>query len=321
MKIAVIGPSFFGYAKAIVSNLNARENYHADYFDERPSNSILVKLLIRLRLKYLLGSYYKGYIERTLSVINQGSYDVLLSLDAEGLNNVWLENVKVKKKVFYMWDSVKNKPIFSSLFPSFDLVATFDPLDAENLQIPLVHLFAEDEFSYILHSTNKSRLLSFIGTIHSIRRKILNNVPIKYSVDGHFYYYSKLLYRMKCIGEGSLRNKDRFSVSSNILSKEQVGVILRESISCLDITHPDQSGLTSRTFEALRANCYLFSNNVDNILNHVPANLHSRVKDVKLLLKGETGQLDELEVLPASSDYWLSLDRFCDEILTLCDVE
>mgnify|MGYP001408020563 CR=1 FL=1 len=321
MKIAVIGPRFFGYSEAITEKLNSFDGVKAVYFDERPSNTLIVKILIRLRLKMFLGKSVLNYHSEVAGAINLGNFDVLLSLDSESLSGEWLESLNCPLKVFYMWDSLKNKPVFSDLLSYFNVISTFDPKDAERLECKLIHLFAEEEFSHFKKSSRQRDIdLVFVGTLHSIRVALLKRIRRYYEVKGHFYYHGRLLFLIQMILNGSF-SVDLFGeLSTRQKSKFEIAELLLRSKGVIDIAHPGQSGLTSRTFESLRAGCVVYSNNAKQIIAHVPKEFHGRVRDIKMLLaKSNNVQIQGTLGLSQEADYWLSIERFCEDILLLLD--
>lgn len=316
MRIAIIGPDFFSYASAIAENLGRRSGVYTKYYDERPSNTILVKILIRLRLGYLLGNTLSKYHLKIKNDINSNRYDLLISLASESLGPTWIDSINVQYKIFYMWDSLKNKPVFKSLIPHFNYVATFDPRDAEELRIPLIHLFAEDCFR-VNEEVTRSEKLCFVGTVHSNRSEVLAAIESNHRMHGHYYYHSKLLSVLKIIFGRMKGSAIRKKITSEKISKENVANLFRSSHGVIDIAHAGQQGLTSRTFETLRAGAYLFTNNHQIVLKSVPESLRPRVRCISEALADRKLELAQLDQLDPESDYWLSLDRFCDEIMEM----
>lgn len=314
MKVAIIGPKFFGYCESVANEISRRENYDAVYFDELPSNNIVTKILVRLRLGILLGDRISVHHERINSILTLEKFDMLLSLNSETLSLDWLHKLEVKCKLFYMWDSVQNKPAFTGLMHGFDRVATFDPKDSEKLNIPLIHLFAEKEF--LVNGRARDIELCFVGTIHSTRLRIIKRIEKHYSVKGHLYYHSKLLFLISEFLNFGLAMFYLRRISTNKLSKGNVADLFSRSKAVIDIAHPGQNGLTSRTFEALTSGCFLYTNNIQNVRNYLPDSLQFRVRDVADLY--QYGKNDIIaEPISEDEEYWLSINRFVDEILSL----
>ena len=133
MKIALLGPSFFGYVSAIEDVIKAK-GYFAEYFDERRSNSILSKILCRLT--FIIGSTksQKDHVQGIVShiIANDFTHVVIISCETLSLNDV----VKIRSAGIvvycYMWDAIKNKRSVLKYIKVLNGVASFDRFDCKN---------------------------------------------------------------------------------------------------------------------------------------------------------------------------------------------
>jgi hypothetical protein len=102
-------------------------------------------------------------------------------------------------------------------------------------------------------------------------------------------------------------------------SKREISDLFRQSKVVIDITHPNQVGLTSRTFEALRSGSKLATNNVHCRI--LEADFPSRVflLDRDSLRGPALMNFIESDVAPLSDeqDRFLSVGRFADQLLEI----
>ncbi|EFB3358943.1 glycosyltransferase, partial [Escherichia coli] len=151
-KILFICPSFFKYELEIYKELSL--NYEVEYWDERPKNSIIFKVLLRLKFRPLIKKAINQYYINLLNNINGKHFDYVFVINPEALDYNTMNKLKqkclgVNKQcyfVLYLWDSLKNKPNAPKLFPLFDKVSTFDRKDSDDFNINLIPLFYTRKF-------------------------------------------------------------------------------------------------------------------------------------------------------------------------------
>lgn len=324
-KIGVIGPAFFSYATAITDSLN--RNGSATYFDEKHSNSVLSKLIYRLGLNTLHRKEKNAYQSTILSQIEAKGIRKVLLLNTETLSDEFLKKIMSTgvETYYYLWDSLRNKPLVEKLLSCVTKVASFDIQDSEKNGFAYIPLFAERVFS-----ANDQKLVdmirgtdvSFVGTMHSDRVRVFLELrklceSNGKSLESMLYYHSKLLYTIKCLQYPmglSLLNE----ISTSFYSKERIAQSYFSSRVVVDVTHPMQTGLTSRTFEALRAGCLLVTSN-RYAKKAVGPSLTERVfyyDSVDGLKKALFAAFDYegSKELSEDQDYFLSLDRFVSEL-------
>ena len=104
-KVLFFSVKTFGIEKEIIAKLNYF-GASVDFFDERPSNSIFVKGLIRLK-KNLYKRQIKKYYEKILLEIKENFYDFLLVNRGEVIPQFFLKELKKKQQkcffIFYTW--------------------------------------------------------------------------------------------------------------------------------------------------------------------------------------------------------------------------
>ena len=271
--ILLLAPKFFGYELEIkkeLENLGAR----VIYFDERPKNDFFTKVFIRLNLKSFISKKIDDYYKNIIQEIKDESIDYLFLVDVETVPLKFIEKtilMNPKLKVLtYFWDSVKNRKksleylAYSNKFFSFDLK------DAEaDIRIEFLPLFYIDDYKNIANIENELVYdISFIGTVHSDRYKIIKKIEEQakeLNLKTYFYFYSpsKILFFFQKLFKKDFKYIKWEDVSFKSLSKSDVIDIIKQSKTIIDIQHPFQTGLTMRTIEMFRAKKKLFTTNKD----------------------------------------------------------
>lgn len=324
-RVALVGPSF-SYLDAISIELNRRGVFSV-HLDERHSNRIIAKI------KYRIGFYntFKGAKKRHLKalynqIIDKNISDVLL-VDVEVCDRDFVEKlIKANINVgIYMWDSAKNKPNFLKYIDLLTAKSSFDPLDCETFGLRYIPLFAEFGNVNKCDIQIKKSDIYFCGTLHSNRPKIINQV-LKFSkinklnFISHNYYHSRLLFLIKSLVSPSYLSIFK-TVTSKSIPKSEIYNSMATSKYVLDIQHEGQKGLTARTFEALRAGAHLITTN--DFAKNLPLGLSRRVKVFSCLADLESINFSELagEGLTPDQDYYLSIQRFADDVISLMNLK
>lgn len=268
---AIVGPTFFGYGTA-VRQIFEKMGHPARFFNERLNDSLFTKAVYRSQSFQKIFSFYlTRQRARLISDILLYEARTVIFISPEYINGDDINELKKHgcRVICYMWDSFLNKPAALQFLDYFDAVATFDPTDAKHYDLKLINLFAEEEFKVRSSETLKNRPLeiAYIGTSHSNRFAYLS-VLLRYfdkiggSINIHAFHGNFIYY---------LRNLILFGFNTHKLgtwkklSKAEIADVFKSSKIVLDITHPNQDGLTSRTFEALAASAILLTNNPNTL--------------------------------------------------------
>ena len=258
--ILFFSPSFFGYERAIEKRLNEL-GANVYFFDDRPSNGFWGKGLLRAHKKMYaahIRRYYKP-IEQQIDKINK--IDIVFLLSPEALPVALLKKIIEKnpyvRVILYMWDSIQNKIGTKKYLPYCNRIFTFDPIDKKyDDRINFCSLFYLNEYALISPSAECKYDLSFVGTAHSDRVNLANNVKKQVeSLGGRvytfFYLQSKKLYLYRWLTDFNFRKTKVSDFQYTPLSNEETMKLFGSSKAILDIQHPRQSGLTMRTLEVL----------------------------------------------------------------------
>ncbi|WP_413525637.1 hypothetical protein [Photobacterium phosphoreum] len=305
-KILLICPKFFGYEYKIKEELVRQGNY-VDYIDERPSNSLLYKLILRIGGAGLSNYNFRYYKKNIRNMEEQ--YDFVFYINIEALDfrtiNLLKSNFPNAKHILYMWDSSINKPKYIDLISLFDAVYSFDLKDStDNNKIEYMPLFSCMKKSA---ENNKDYMFSFVGTVHSNRFNILMDIKRIASDKGeetyfYLYYPSRILWYLRCLFDHSLKLSDYNKVKFKSLDYIDVENIIKKSHYVIDINHEQQTGFTMRSFEVLCSGSKLLSTNkaLLNSVFHRDGMVHYlNPKEIKLPNKYNVINL------PEYSDYYL----------------
>ena len=233
-------------------------------------------------------------------------------------------NIKVH---LYLWDSIENKRVFLNYFSFCNTISSFEPDDCKKYNLVYIPLFAEDSFKMPLDlKSSRKNSIVFNATLHSRRAKEIsiietNLLGTKFKLVKMLYYHSKWLLIIKCFFK--LDNIKVFNhVRFNFYPKSMIASNYFNAKFVLDIHHEGQCGLTSRTFEALRSGAYLITSNPNFLL--LSRELRSRViylseyRDIKNEINSTRLVFKKL---PPKLDYFLSADRFVDNLIKLIDTK
>ncbi len=313
----VVGPKFFGYANAIAINLDA------EYINELFTDNFIIKILIRLRLGFLFKFIQNKYYSRLSSKLRKLDTASVLFVDIEFVPLYFLkelENCGIQYRI-YLWDSVKNKPVFNKYLNfNINYCSTFDYLDSINLGIPLINLFSEDVFRDLRGLRIEKGV--FVGTLHSVRPKYIKlfiDAGFKFDFENcHFYYYNPLLAIIRSIFDADFRYFYlKGLIKYNSISKEEINIRFNKCKWVFDIAHIGQSGLTSRTFEALSSGSIVYSNN--KYSSEILKNFTDRilVYDIENLVDFYTISNNYGDVINNQDISTLGIDYFCSQLNSL----
>lgn len=269
-RILFLSASFFGYEKAVEKRLE-KLGATVDYYDERPSNTVVSKGLIRVKRNWYqktIANYYREIAEKT----SKRQYDFFLLIKGESVPFDFLENFKKKhpetEMIFYSYDSVAEYPRFLDLFPFFDRKITFEPSDAEKYGCEFRPLFFLPEYAKSNKSPDLYYDLTFIGSAHTDRFLVGEKVRAeadKLNRKSFFYYYSpgKFAFRMKRLFDKNFKKFDIRKLGFQSMTHAEIRDIYVHSKAILDINKPFQYGLSMRTFESLASGTKLITTNAD----------------------------------------------------------
>lgn len=269
--VLLLCPSFFGYEieiKNMIEALGAK----VYAFDERPQNDFLTKALIRLNQRQLIAGRIQRYYEAILQQTEGKPIDTILLIAPEAIDELKLslfkQNFPQAQVLIYVWDAIENKPNTKALLPLADICFSFDKRDAEQFEtmqfMPLFYIKAYEGVAQ--NEMPREYDISFIGTIHSDRYRIVKNIQAQAEEQGlkvfsYFYCPSPLVFWYHKYFTKELKDVDGKAISYQPLRQQQVLEIIAKSKAIIDVEHSNQQGLTMRVIEMLGAKRKLIATN------------------------------------------------------------
>jgi hypothetical protein len=157
----------------------------------------------------------------------------------------------------YQWDSLKARD-YSELIDAFDSVYSFDRQDCDrDARLTYLPLFYSAELTEPVQAEFD---LLFVGTLHSDRQTILENIADQADLLGITYYFYLYVPFLKYVRRTGRIRPGRF-IHFEPIDNDELDRLTRSCRVILDINFVDQSGLTMRTFEALGAGKKLMTTN------------------------------------------------------------
>ena len=256
-KILMIGYNFFGYELEIIEEL--KKNYEVEFIDI--SMNFIEKGLLRvvnLFLKKYFFDVEKKLIEKKTKLLkNINKEETIYIVFVLGC---WYnpsptffsyidKNLKIEKKILYIWDTVRGIRDFNNYRKNFDEVFSFDKEESEKYNL----VFRPTFYSKRLRKLKKIKVeeiyeISFIGGFTEERYTLIKKYISIFSKKYIYIFvpsikeYSKMLFNCKY---------DLKMIFPFIVKKEKYNKILYKSKIILDLVRFNQTGLTQRIFDAL----------------------------------------------------------------------
>lgn len=271
--ILFLSPKFLGYEDVIKNYL---ENLGANVvlYDERPSTNSIIKALIRINPN-ILTRYSRKYFLEIFKKEKNHNFDYIFIIKGEAISSSIILEMKdyypKSKLIFYSWDSIKNVKHMDQKIKLFDKAFSFDREDCKNFKnLSYLPLFYSQSLTEKLYS--KKNDIAFIASLHSDRfdvlQRILANINLSksnLSKDIFLFYPSKLFFILRKIFDKNFRNIPINTVQWTPLSQDNVISRIMKANIVVDINHPNQSGLTMRTIEAVALNKKIITTNFNII--------------------------------------------------------
>lgn len=269
-RILFFSVKLFNYENIIADKLRSL-GAHVDYYDERPSNSILTKGIIRLK-RSLYHVKISNYYREILKDIESKNYDYFFLIKGEVIPQYFIDKVRELNPniflLYYTFDSFQNNPNGVNILNNFDKKYTFDSKDSQTYNLEFRPLFFSDDYYKLTIKNNPKYDLLFIGTAHSDRYVISENVAKwckEKKLKNFAFYYSpsRLVFFFFKLFDESFKKFKYKNISFKSLKHEEIINLYKDSKVILDINHPNQRGLTMRVFEALGSSRKLITTNTD----------------------------------------------------------
>lgn len=266
-RVLHIAPRFFGYEIALREEL-ARRGAEVDYLPDRPFSSPMLKAMTRFKRDWTLHVTDRLY-RRQLTAWGRREYDIVFVVNGQTLSRDVLAQLRREfpraRFILYMWDSIENRRCTLESLEFFDDLFSFDRRDVETYGFRFRPLFFSRGFDpSALHIAYD---ISFIGTMHTDRYRVVSSVDRSLGVKASRYWYLYLqapwVYYAYKVLNPAFRDASRKEFRFQPLAKDKVQEVFRTSRAILDVEHPRQVGLTIRTLEVLGASKKLVTTNPD----------------------------------------------------------
>lgn len=257
-RVLLFAPKFFNYENNIKDEIES-QGAVVHLYDERNNPTSVEKILFR-KAHFLMSNKVNKFYNSIAKKEKSFNPDYVVFVNPETVNKqsllVLKDSFKNARFIIYMWDSCKNKNV-KHLFSLFDAAFSFDLDDCEKYGLNFRPLFFVPTFQGAETEKKEYKYdVSFIGTVHSDRAKILYH--IKQYCDEHglkYYFYlyipGKLMYILRMALNKYLRKFSRGYIHIVSIDKSIVADVSDNSRCIIDINHPRQTGLTMRTLEML----------------------------------------------------------------------
>lgn len=240
--------------------------------------------------------------------------DIVFVIKGENLTQediAYLRNSNPQARfILYLWDSLVRHSNLDVLLSNFDEIRSFDRIDClSSTRLKFRPLF----YRVLPVIRSKDFFLSFIGWMHSDRLAIVRSIRNQLKAQGQSYfiklYMGKLSYFFARYFTRILNSDDRELITLKPIPYEEYQQITAASQIILDIAHPQQSGLTIRTIEALAAGCHLMTTNAD-IVNYPEISIN----DYTVFEREDPSLPLQIFSTETISDYF-SIEIFLKEVL------
>ncbi len=277
-KILLLQTDYFGYQDKIRESFE-RKGFYVDWMDDRPSNNVISKGLIRINPKLQKKKIDKYFYQKIFPKAVKEQYDFVIVILGQSFSSKMFKNLKKEMKhskfILYLWDSVKNFPQFVELSKGFDVTYSFDGDDCKNFGFNFMPLFFSNEVTRLAESFPDNQIkydVSFVGTIKKGKIPFLEQIRLQFSKKFnriYFYYYlqSKLVFFFNKITNKEFKGKHMNDFSYKKMLYEDTLRLSMESNIVLDVPMANQKGLSMRTFETLAMKRKLITTN-KSILNY-----------------------------------------------------
>lgn len=265
-RILLIAPRFFGYDEAIAAELR-RQGAHVVSLPDRPLLSPWYHAAARFAPGPISRATERLY-RRRLKDLGPEPYDRVLVVNGQTVTPRLIRDLRQAHPaadfVYYLWDSLANRPGALALAALFDRAYTFEPKTAMQHGLRFRPLFF-DGSSAQPDMIESEFDISFIGTAHTDRHVVIERLDAALApgVRRLWYLYIPARWVLAAyrLTNAHFRRARAGRFRFAPLPRAESQRIFERSRAILDIEHAKQIGLTIRTFETLGAGKKLVTTN------------------------------------------------------------
>lgn len=264
-RVLFIAPRFFGYERDIHEEIECRGAV-VDWMPDRPFDTPLMTALTKLKAEWVQPAANRLY-DRLLDQFGASNYDYILVVNGQTLSHKALARLRslfpTAHTILYMWDSIDNRRSVIENLPLFDSAFSFDPQCAQSHGMVLRPLFYSKGFEQA--EVDMEYQISFIGTAHTDRYAVVSELKKGLASDVKAFWYLYLqapwVFQYYRASKPFMRDAKKEEFHFVPLAKKTLQSVFARSRAVLDIEHPNQRGLTMRTFETMGAGKKLITTN------------------------------------------------------------
>lgn len=262
-KILFISPDFFDYYLDIKKELE-NQGFEVTWFNDRPSNSLFTKAIIRLNKK-VLNKKIEKYIDSILETAKNENFEYVLILFGQSFSKKHIQTFRKvlpnARFIYYTWDSCATFPFILEIYKEFDIAYSFDDSDCEKYGFKHLPLFYSNEKLDIQVEYDAASILTIKRGKLDNYHKIESILPNDILVYKYLYLQSKMVYLYFKIRYKEFRHARLKDFNYTKLSRKTTNKIFASSKVIIDCQMENQNGITMRTFEALHLNKKVITTN------------------------------------------------------------
>ncbi|MCX2473217.1 hypothetical protein OQZ33_02615 [Pedobacter sp. MC2016-05] len=262
-RILFIGVKFYHYTEEIKKKMESL-GAEVTFFYERDTS-----------LKYALAkNFFPGYANKiqdlhymeVIRKIGPLAFDYLFVIGGYKMEEWFVKTLKERlpdlKTILYQWDSIYNWECdYRHMIPWFDVTKTFDYKDSEMLHLENLPTFHTDEFKVVSTEIPKFDLF-FVGGYSHVRYEFVKKL-IRYCKTHGIKLKVHLAISIKYFLKEKLSGKalDASILSFSKLDQQEYYRLFKQANIIIDYTNPAQTGITTRSLDALGAGKKLLTTN------------------------------------------------------------
>ncbi|MCM1157441.1 MAG: hypothetical protein NC300_04050 [Bacteroidales bacterium] len=265
--ILYLNLGFFDYDKVIIEEMK-KQNYKVESYclvKKLSTNELLMNRLFKNYEKKNLEGFFKqffSYIDNC-----ESEFDIIFVIGFSHFDTMFANRIKERyphaRIILYYWDDLERACPDKHVLDIADKVCSFDRKDAMKYNLNFRPLFYADSFIG-KNEFNRKYDLSFIGTLHSDRAYIIEELLDFMNRENLYKFYSLHMDKLRYIYRKLRYSKNIVPyLTTDSMSLSEIADIIKNSKASLDIQYFTQKGLTMRTIECVGAETKIITTNSD----------------------------------------------------------
>lgn len=166
------------------------------------------------------------------------------------------------KFIWNLWDSIRQNDQFELLQKYFDILISFDKIEAEQYGF----LYSPDFYIKEVTAQQKKYDYCFVATYTEYRNSVLQDMLSRVGAKHNFIYLketpnNRVIPTLRRICSKEVKRLAEKNIYYKVLGYDTMLEIFAQSRCIIDIAHPGQTGLSMRPFEAMAVKSKLLTTN------------------------------------------------------------